>query len=332
MSRKIIDLSVWNCGSKINWEILKDNIDGMIIRIGYRGYGNSGSLNTDPRFRDYADNCVKYNIPFGVYWFAQEINEKESKESAQYIANILKDYKLSYPVYYDVEYSGAKNNAGRADYLNKDKRTDCIIAFCNEIKNLGYESGVYASDDWYINKINYDKIKKYSIWCAKWNSDSGEPEVPPTFQHDIWQYTSKGNISGITGRVDISIEMSALIDNDDSEKSINDIALEVIAGKWGNYPERKEALINMGYNYELVQEKVNEILDSKYAEITLKQGDKVKLKYNAVYTNNVAIPQWVQDSILYVRRIEKTTGNVVVSTLKTGNITGVVNKKYLMKL
>ena len=328
----MIDLSVWNSMSKINWEILKDNIDGVILRIGYRGYGNSGSLNTDPKFREYADNCVKYNIPFGCYWFAQEITEAESKETAQYIADILKDYKLSYPVYYDVEYSGAKNNAGRADYLNKDKRTKCTVAFCNSIKQFGYEVGVYASDDWFANKLDYNQIKKYSVWCAKWNTDSGEPEIPPELQHDLWQYTSKGNITGINGRVDISIDLSARIDNVDIEKSINDLALEVIAGKWGNYPERKYALNNLGYNYELVQEKVNEILDNKITQLTLKVGDRVKLTKNAVYNNNSPIPQWVKDSILYVRRIEKATGNVVISTLKTGNITGVVNKKYLKKL
>jgi GH25 family lysozyme M1 (1,4-beta-N-acetylmuramidase) len=263
MSRKVIDLSVWNSGSTINWKTLKENIDGVILRIGYRGYGNSGTLKTDPKFKEYAKNCVKYNIPFGVYWFAQEINEKESKETAQYIANILKDYKLSYPVYYDVEYSGAKNNTGRADVLNKDRRTKCIIAFCKEIQKYGYESGVYANDEWFAKMLDYNKIKKYSIWCAKWNSDSGKPENPPKLQYDIWQYTSKGKVSGISGCVDISLDLSALINDNTNEKSIRDIALEVISGKWGNGSKRKEALTSLGYDYYLIQDTVNAILSKK---------------------------------------------------------------------
>lgn len=332
MSRKIIDLSIWNSGGSIDWKSVKKDIDGVILRIGYRGYGE-GTLKTDSKFKEYANNCVKYNIPFGVYWFAQEITEKESKETAEYIANILKDYKLSYPVYYDVEYSGAKNNTGRADKLNKDIRTKCTIAFCESIKKFGYVPGIYSSEDWYKNMLYYDKIKKYSIWCAKWNSNSGSPEIPPKIQYDIWQYTSKGKISGINGNVDISLELTALIDteNKTNEKSITDLALEVIAGKWGVGDERKKALTSMGYNYDRIQKTVNSILANDKTQI-FKIGDKVKLKSNAVYSNNTSIPQWVKDSVLYVRRITKETDNIVISTLKSGDITGVVNKKYLIKI
>ena len=45
-----------------------------------------------------------------------------------------------------------------------------------------------------------------------------------------------------------------------SKKSIDIIADEVIAGKWGNGNERKTNLENAGYNYQEVQNKVNEKL------------------------------------------------------------------------
>lgn len=44
------------------------------------------------------------------------------------------------------------------------------------------------------------------------------------------------------------------------KKSLTTIANEVIAGKWGNYPERKQLLEKAGYDYEKVQAKVNAIL------------------------------------------------------------------------
>lgn len=44
------------------------------------------------------------------------------------------------------------------------------------------------------------------------------------------------------------------------EKSIEEIAREVIAGKWGNGAERKEKLTKAGYNYSVIQSKVNELL------------------------------------------------------------------------
>lgn len=42
------------------------------------------------------------------------------------------------------------------------------------------------------------------------------------------------------------------------EKSIDEIATEVLAGRWGNNPERKQRLEAAGYNYESVQAAVNQ--------------------------------------------------------------------------
>lgn len=44
------------------------------------------------------------------------------------------------------------------------------------------------------------------------------------------------------------------------EKSTEEIAREVMAGKWGNGAERKEKLTAAGYNYSVIQSKVNELL------------------------------------------------------------------------
>lgn len=261
MSKKIIDLSVWNKNYKIDWKTVKENTDGVIIRIGYRGY-RFGTLKIDSLFTTYATQCVKYDIPFGVYWFAQEITEKESVESAQFIANILKDYKIDYPVYYDVEYSGATNNSGRADKLTKRTRTNCIIAFCNEIKRFGYVSGVYANEEWFNTMIDFDKIKNYSIWCARWNNDNGKVGQQPFIKYDLWQYTSKGTIKGIKGKVDISLSNNSFNntnDNDDYD-IIKEVALDVINGKYGNGIIRKNKLKKAGFDYNIIQSKVNEII------------------------------------------------------------------------
>ena len=59
------------------------------------------------------------------------------------------------------------------------------------------------------------------------------------------------------------------------EKTIDELAQEVIEGKWGNNPERKEALIAAGYDYEAVQKRVNEILASEKDNEEIKLGDLV---------------------------------------------------------
>lgn len=47
-----------------------------------------------------------------------------------------------------------------------------------------------------------------------------------------------------------------------TKKSLDEIAKDVIAGKYGNYPERKTRLEAEGYNYSQVQGRVNELVNS----------------------------------------------------------------------
>lgn len=65
--------------------------------------------------------------------------------------------------------------------------------------------------------------------------------------------------------------------------------------------------------------------------VTFKVGDKVKLTSDATsYGKTSKFASWVYTSTLYVREI--SGDRVVVSTVKTGDITGAVDKKYLVKV
>lgn len=63
-------------------------------------------------------------------------------------------------------------------------------------------------------------------------------------------------ISGVYGWVDLSTITTGSV----VKKSVNEIAWEVIAGKWGNGAERRCKLESAGYNYAAVQKRVNELL------------------------------------------------------------------------
>ena len=70
-----------------------------------------------------------------------------------------------------------------------------------------------------------------------------------------------------------------------SLKSVEEIAEEVIDGKWGNNPERKQLLENAGYNYKEVQKEVNAILYGKkgYVVYVVQKNDtlyKIAEKFN----------------------------------------------------
>ena len=81
-----------------------------------------------------------------------------------------------------------------------------------------------------------------------------------------------------------------------NKKSINEIAQEVIDGKWGNGTERKNKLEKAGYNYNDVQNKVNEILESKsYKTYTVKSGDTLS---EIAEKNDTTVSKIVKDNNL----------------------------------
>ena len=190
-----IDVSKWN--GEIDWDIVKaEGVDFAIIRCGYRG-SSTGCLVEDPYFKQNIDNAQRAGVKVGVYFFTQATNLVEAVEEASAVITLLGERELDYPVFIDTE--GAGGN-GRADNLDSATRTAVINAFCQTIQNAGLEAGVYASRNWYLNKLNREDFYDFTIWLAEYRQT---PEYED--KYDIWQYTSSGAVSGIEGRVDLNI-------------------------------------------------------------------------------------------------------------------------------
>ena len=134
-----IDVSKYQ--SNIDWnKIKKAGVNFVIIRIGYRGYGASGTLVKDPMFEEHFTNARNAGLKVGVYFFTQAVTEDEAREEAQGCNWALNGRKLDYPIYYDTEASTSPNGTGRADGLGKEDRTKCAIAFCEEVKSAGVQA------------------------------------------------------------------------------------------------------------------------------------------------------------------------------------------------
>ncbi|MBR4669550.1 MAG: glycoside hydrolase family 25 protein [Butyrivibrio sp.] len=188
-----IDVSKWN--GSIDWNKVKnEGIDFAIIRCGYRG-SSAGALIEDPTFRTNMKGAQAAGIKVGVYFFTQAVNEVEAVEEASMVINLCKGYGLTYPVYLDVEGSN-----GRGDSISAAQRTANIKAFCGTIQNAGYKAGVYANKTWFTSKINTSQLTNYKIWLAQY---AAAPTYNAT-RYDMWQYTSKGKVSGISGNVDMN--------------------------------------------------------------------------------------------------------------------------------
>lgn len=188
-----IDVSTWN--GNIDWNKVKNSgVSYVIIRTGFRG-STQGSLVEDNKFRQNIQGATNAGLKVGVYFFSQAINEVEAVEEASMVLSQVKGYKLSYPVFIDVEPSG-----GRADKLSSGDRTKVINAFCQTIQNGGLRAGIYANKTWLSQKMNVSALSGYKIWLAQYNST-----VTYGGRYDMWQYSDKGTVAGISGKVDMNL-------------------------------------------------------------------------------------------------------------------------------
>ena len=188
-----IDVSKWN--GNINWTAVKNSgVSFVIIRCGYRG-SSTGALVEDPTFKKNIKGATDAGLKVGVYFFSQAVSDVEAVEEASMTIDLIKKYKISYPVFLDVEDSG-----GRGDKIDANTRTAIIQAYCQTLKNSGYTPGVYANKSWLNGKMNAGSLSAYKIWLAQYNT-----EITYNGKVDMWQYSSKGSIGGIGGNTDLDI-------------------------------------------------------------------------------------------------------------------------------
>lgn len=188
-----IDVSKWN--GTIDWNQVKaSGVNYVIIRCGYRG-SSQGSLIEDPKYKANIEGATKAGLKVGVYFFSQAIDEVEAVQEASMVLSLVKNYKITYPIFIDVEASG-----GRADNISKETRTAVCKAFCQTIQNAGYTPGVYANKVWLTNKIDTSQLGNCKIWLAQYASQ-------PTYtgRYEMWQYKDSGSVPGISGHVDLNL-------------------------------------------------------------------------------------------------------------------------------
>ena len=193
----------------VNWrQVANSGIDFAMIRIGYRGYRGATLVLDDQAIYNLRE-AKSFGIKVGVYFVTQAINLSEAQEEALWVAGQLNKngIKLEYPVAIDVEDSGARKNGylpGRADLLDSETRTMLTRAFCDVIKYQGFIPAVYTSKNWFNTHLNYAELTNYDIWVAHYTYDENK-QTDFDKNYQVWQYTDKGSILGVSGNVDKNI-------------------------------------------------------------------------------------------------------------------------------
>ena len=189
----------------IDWDAVRDDgVDFVMVRVGYRGTGQAGTLNQDEFYAQNIDGAMAAGLETGVYFFAQAITVEEAIEEADFVIELLQDHEIDGPVAYDWE---MHDSSYRVYGTSPEMATACAIAFCERIKEAGYTPMIYAGQ--YVSYIKYDQgaISQYLSWYPEYKSDKSE-KLYPTFyyQMDYWQFSSNCYVNGIGGRVDGNLQ------------------------------------------------------------------------------------------------------------------------------
>ena len=188
----VIDVSKWQ--SNIDWDKLakESSVDAVIMRIGY-GY------DMDSKVQEYVLALNRLGIPYGFYHYNTAITVTQAQQQAFNVVKYIRSIggKPSLPVYADIEEGGNDRN-----------QVAIARTFCETFEQNGYSAGVYANLNYWKNYLKYDSsLNRYTKWIANYGSNNGLPRSDwrPDSSFEMWQYSSKGKIPGISGNVDLNV-------------------------------------------------------------------------------------------------------------------------------
>ena len=187
MALKGIDVSEWQ--GTIDWrEVAKDGVQFAVI---HAGYGRELSQKDKYFERNYA-GARAAGIKVGAFWYSYADSVARAEQEARTCLKVLDGKHLDLPVFFDQEYEPGILK------LSTKTRTDIVLKFLETIKAAGRPCGLYSSTDFITTKLQANRLTAYPLWIAEYGS-----KLHYTGKVWAWQYTDKGRVAGIKGRVDM---------------------------------------------------------------------------------------------------------------------------------
>ena len=230
---KGIDISEHN--GNIDFVKVKQNgIEFVIIRLGWVGNKNNHTI--DKKFNKYYYKAKSTGLKIGFYVYSYCKSIEAIRSGADWVIDKLENKEFDLPIFLDLEDSSIIE-------CGKENLTEQAIQFCTILQNLGFKSGIYANKDWFLNKLNINKLLNYKIWLAEWN---GKDNHTLGFKVDLWQYSSDGKINGINGRVDLNKCLCNCEDSNNNQETSknNGVDEEVKVYQNGSTPETVYSDVN----------------------------------------------------------------------------------------
>jgi len=178
-------------------KVKKAGVDYVMIRVGSRGYG-SGQVVLDEYFSENLKRASDAGLLIGLYFSSQAISEDEAREEANILLENIGDYRIDYPIAFDMEF--VENDTARIEALSRSEKTSIAKAFLETIEAAGYKTAIYGDKEWLIKEIDMSKLTAYDVWLAQ---EADIPDYP--YKFTMWQYSKTGTIDGISGYANLNI-------------------------------------------------------------------------------------------------------------------------------
>lgn len=189
-----IDISKWQ--GEVDFEKVKDaGVEFVILRMGVMKDKDT-PLAMDNTFKTNYENAKKAGLKVGIYVYSESNTVEKAVENAEFIIENLNGDKLDFPVCFDWECWAYFNELE----INLYRLNEMYDAFSNKLKDAGYDTMLYASEN-YLNNT-WIELNDYTLWVAKYSSKT--PSVSGR-DYILWQCSDKGRVDGIEGNVDLDI-------------------------------------------------------------------------------------------------------------------------------
>lgn len=306
MAYKGPDISAWQ--GDIDIKTLATQVDFFI----FRAYAGSSK---DKKVDRNVQLAIESGKPFGLYIYSYALNTAQAKEEAQRMVTLANSYSVK-PNFLVIDMEDADGYKRRYGMPSNQTLKDICTVEGEIFEQAGYYAMVYASSSWFKNQLA--GLTRFDKWVAHWPTSGGKqkgnatsPDGENANNCGIWQFTSDGHLSGYNGRLDMNYAykdfvVKGYVVNSNptlqpTRKSNEEIAEEVKQGLWGNGDDRKNRLSAAGYDYNTVQNIVNESYNKPQNTITyyiVKKGDTLSgigSKYNVNWKdianlNNISSP------------------------------------------
>ena len=197
-AESMLGIDVSSFQKEIDWAKVADaGIQFVMIRVGFRGYGEKGSLIEDKYAQANYAGAKKAGLKVGGYFFSQATSEEEAIEEAEYVLELTKDWQMDMPFGFDWE---CHTEEYRTWDVDVQTLTACTKAFCQAMAEKGQDALIYVNPVDSPKQLHWEELTQYGLWLGQYGETLDEPQ-----QVSMWQYTRQGEVFGIDGYVDLNL-------------------------------------------------------------------------------------------------------------------------------